>query len=318
MKVSILGFSIDPTSKPSLDDLMTHIELAPIDTNKVNENRGGRLVFVNTNAYDDYHVGLVITAKDAKTYCQLKEDTNGAMKLVVSDLDDSLMEFNFFVIKKDNGIGLYQHYHQSCSMNWTMKLLQKQFNILVRKKVDEAKNHYIETEKLSKKKATTKANKDYQDRFKWQMLVSEEKLNKILQSMKRIKALELNFSTLEAEADEFRVLKDHVVKNKQRFLFSQQSKFRDLLKNVISCVNDSEADSGRVIAIDINDNEQTFDIEENLDVFGEYDFDHVTKKIDSLDIDDFADSWMIKELINICKKRSEYFKTKIRKKQRSR
>lgn len=320
MKVRILGFSIDLTDKPSLDDLMSHIEATPIDTNKENEDRGGRLVFVNSNAHDDYHVGLVITAKDAKTYCQLKKDATGAMKLVVSDLDPdaSLMEFNFFVIKKDNGIGLYQHYHQSCSMNGTMKLLQKQFNIVVRQKVDEAKKHYIKTEELSKKKATTKANKEYKDRFKWQMLVSEEKLNKILEHMKRIKALELNFSTLEVEADEFRGLKDHVVKNTQRFLFSQESKFRDLLKNVISCVNDSEADSGRVIAIDINDNEQTFDISENLDIFGVYEFDDVTKKIDSLDIDDFADSWMIKELINICNERSEYFKAKIRKKQRSR
>ncbi|MBL4706088.1 MAG: hypothetical protein JKY54_16295 [Flavobacteriales bacterium] len=102
MKVRILGFSIDLTSKPSLDDLMTYIEANPIDTNEENENRGGRLVFVNSNALDDYHVGLVITAKDAKTYCQLKKDATGAMKLVVSDLDPnaSLMEFNFFVIKK--------------------------------------------------------------------------------------------------------------------------------------------------------------------------------------------------------------------------
>ncbi|MCQ8881446.1 hypothetical protein NQS96_06455 [Pseudoalteromonas shioyasakiensis] len=320
MKIRILGFSIDPTEKPSLDDLMSHIEATPIDNNKENENRGGRLVFVNTNAYDDYHVGLVITAKDAKTYCQLKKDPNGAMKLVVSDLDPnaSLMEFNFFVIKKDSGIGLYQHYHQSCSMNLTMKLLQKQFNYVVKQKVEEAKKNYIETEDLSEKKATTKANKEHQDRFKWQMLVSEEKLNIILEHMQRIKALELNFSTLEVEADEFRGLKDHVVKNTQRFLFSQESKFRDLLKNVINCVNDSEADSGRVIAIDINDNEQTFDIDKNLDIFGVYEFDDVTKKIDSLDIDDFANSWMIKELINICKERSEYFKAKIRKKQRSR
>jgi hypothetical protein len=320
MKVRILGFSIDPTDKPSLDDLMSYIEATPIDTNKENENRGGRLVFVNSNAHDDYHVGLVITAKDAKTYCQLKKDATGAMKLVVSDLDPdaSLMEFNFFVIKKDNGIGLYQHYHQSCSMNGMMKLLQKQFNIIVKQKVDEAKKHYNETEGLSKKKATTKANKDYQDRFKWQMLVSEEKLKKILTDMKRIKALELNFAALEVEEPLYRNIKDDVVKNTQRFLFSQQAKFRDLLRNVVNCVNNSDAESGRVIAIDTHDNEQIFDISKNLDVFGSYEFDDVSKKINALKVDKFATSWMIKELINICNERSEYFKAKIRKKQRSR
>lgn len=316
MKVRIMGFTIDPTKKPSLNDLMTSIEADFIDTNKDNEKRGGRLLFVDTDSHKDYYVGLVITAKDAKTYCQLKQDVDGAMKVVVSDLDpdSSLMEFNFFVVKKDNGIGLYQHYHQSCSMNGTMKLLNQRFNIVHRQKVEEAKALYIDTEKLSKKKATTKANKEHHDRFIWQMLVSEEKLNKILAHMKRIKALELNFSSLEAEADEFRGLKDHVVKNTQRFLFSQQSKLLDLVRNVITCVNDSDADSGRVIAIDIDDNEQTFDIEENLDIFGVYDFDDVSKKIDALAIDDFANSWMIKELISICNKRSEYFKAKLRKK----
>ena len=316
MKVRIMGFTIDPTKKPSLNDLMTNIEADFIDTNKENEKRGGRLLFVDTDSYNDYYVGLVITAKDAKTYCQLKQDADGSMKLVVSDLDpdSSLMEFNFFIVKKDNGIGLYQYYHQSCSMNGTMKLLNQRFNIVHRQKVEEAKELYIKTEKLSKKKATTKANAENHDRFKWQMLVSEEKLNKILAHMKRIKALELNFSTLEAEADEFRGLKDHVVKNTQRFLFSQQSKFRDLVKNVMTCVNNSDADSGRVIAIDINDNEQTFDIAENLDIFGVYDFDDITKEIDSLDIDDFASSWMIEELINICEERSEYFKAKLKSK----
>lgn len=316
MKVRILGFSIDLTDNPSIDDLMTDIETNRIDTNKQNENRGGRLVFVNTNAYDDYYVGLVITAKNAKTYCQLKQDPDGAMKLVVSDLDPdaSLMEFNFFVIKKDNGIGLYQHYHQSCSMNGTMKLLQKRFNFVVRQKTEDAKKHYMENEELPKKRATTKANKEYQGRFKWQMLISEEKLKKILTQMKRIKALELNFATLEVEEPLYRNIKDDVVKNTQRFLFSQQAKFRDLVRNVINCVNDSDADSGRVIAIDINDNEQTFDISENLDVFGVYEFDDVSKKIDALEVDDFANSWMIKELINICNERSEYFKAKIRKK----
>lgn len=314
MKVRIMGFTIDPTKKPSLNDLMTNIEADFIDTNNENEKRGGRLLFVDTDSYNDYYVGLVITAKDAKTYCQLKQDADGSMKLVVSDLDpdSSLMEFNFFIVKKDNGIGLYQYYHQSCSMNGTMKLLNQRFNIVHRQKVEEAKELYIKTENLSKKKATAKANAENHDRFKWQMLVSEEKLSKILAHMKRIKALELNFSTLGAETDEFRGLKDHVVKNTQRFLFSQQSKFRDLVKNVMTCVNNSDADSGRVIAIDINDNEQTFNISENLDIFGVYDFDDITKEIDSLNIDDFASSWMIEELINICEERSEYFKAKLK------
>lgn len=318
MKVRIMGFTIDPTEKPSLNELIGSIQADYIDTNKDKEENisGGRLLFIDASTHNDFYVGLVITAKDAKTYCQLKKDAGGALKVVVADLDDdsSLMEFNFFVIKKDNGIGLYQHYHQSCSMNGTMKLLKQRFNIIHRQKVEEAKSLYINTEKLSKKKATTKANAEHHDRFKWQMLVSDEKLNKILAHMKRIKALELNFSTLEAEADEFRGLKDHVVKNTQRFLFSQQSKLLDLVRNVITCVNDSDADSGRVIAIDINDNEQTFDIEENLDIFGVYDFDDVSKKIDALAIDDFANSWMIKELISICNKRSEYFKAKLKKK----
>jgi hypothetical protein len=65
-----------------------------------------------TNA--NYHTGLLLTIKDARAFCNLRARKGKLMMAAQTiDTDSAICDFNFFVLYKPTGRGLYQHYHQS-------------------------------------------------------------------------------------------------------------------------------------------------------------------------------------------------------------
>src|SRR5690606_297779 len=71
------------------------------DTSKSNERR----FYVDDTSDADFVRGLVVTVKDQKAFCELVNDS-GSFVIKVNNLtgDNKLMEFNFFVVNKKNGL----------------------------------------------------------------------------------------------------------------------------------------------------------------------------------------------------------------------
>jgi len=117
MQVRFLGFSFSTESTTlGLDDYIDHIVRNHGETHELGEHN--RILFFNTTHSKNYYVGLLVTVKDQKTFCQLVKKS-GHLVVKVNELDDdsNLMDFNFFVLHKTTGFGIYQYYHQSCSVN---------------------------------------------------------------------------------------------------------------------------------------------------------------------------------------------------------
>ena len=138
MKVRFLGFNLDNQCKSiSLEEFIVHM-ITPKGV-KLNISEYDRYMFFDKDSNDKYYLGLLVTVKDQKSFCKLVTE-DGKMVVHISEVDsnENLMDFNFFVINKETGSGMYQYYHQSCSLN--------SFGYFITKKFHNYKNEKIESE----------------------------------------------------------------------------------------------------------------------------------------------------------------------------
>lgn len=122
MKVKYLGFEI--RTEKNLISINDFIE------NNLNfelKDIFKRNVFIDC-ADIGYYKGLILTVKDQKAYCKLQGSVDD-LEIKVENLSghDKLIEFNFFVINKSTGKGLYQFYYQSTSLSKFKEILKRQF-----------------------------------------------------------------------------------------------------------------------------------------------------------------------------------------------
>lgn len=310
MLVRFLGFSVEAPKSITLDEVMT--TLAKQATNYQSFDETGRFLFVDTQSDSEYYLGLIVTVKSQRTFCELRE-AGGSFKVQVNRLDrnSNIMEFNFFIINKKSGVGLYQHYHQSCSIGQGMNLIKKRFNDLKTQKCDAKRDELIANGK-SADKAEKEAKKQFKGYFKWQILVRKDKLASVLNELERIKALEVDLSYLEPDSKEFGQLSGFVRKQRRKFSFGKKISPSSLIGPIVSAVNKSKTDSGRVFGVDEDGLDRIIKIQNNPDNFGEYDYDEVAAHINNLDVSGFKSSWIIKSLRDVCESHKAIFKARIK------
>ncbi|WP_300272353.1 hypothetical protein [Halomonas sp.] len=192
-----------------------------------------------------------------------------------------------------------------------MNLIKKRFNELKAQKRDKKKDEFIADGKTAEK-AEKEAKKQFKGYFKWQILVRKDKLASVLNELERIKALEVDLSYLEPDSKEFGQLSGFVRKQRRKFSFGKKVSPSSLIDPIVSAVNKSNTDSGRVFGVDEDGLDRIIKIQNNPDNFGEYDYDEVAAHINNLDVSDFKNSWIIKSLRDVCESHNSIFKAKIK------
>lgn len=309
MKVRFIGFSFEPKSIISLDDLISNLVLMKDEQYQFGEQ--SRMVFVNRNHNKDYYLGVLITIKDQKRFCELASEM-GELKIKVNDLEKghNIMDFNFFVINKISGFGLYQHYHQSCSVNQFGYLMSHRYSLLRDSKVKSEIE--LEQNKSQKKLNEKSIKKKYAGQLAWHILVRKEKLKEILGEFEKIKSFEFDFLHLEAKEKEYEPLSPYVKKERRQFGFIQNSPVHVLSQEIGKIVNSIGITKGRVVGEDKNGIERAIRIMDNPDNYGEYEYDDITKKLNLLTLDKFESSWVVEELLKKCQNFKYIFEAKAR------
>lgn len=308
MKVRFLGFSFESNVQEiNIEEYVQHIINQHNTPFKIGEHE--RFLFINTTRSEKYYVGLVVTVKDQKTFCELIKES-GKMTVRVKELEENseLMDFNFFVLNKKNGIGMYQYYHQSFSVSSFGTLNSQRFSDLLTKtckeKLDDGRNLTTKQEEQIKKK--------YKGRLIWELIVRKEKLQELIAQFRKVKAFEYCLSTLTASDAEFQPLKQYVNKERTKLSFDGDAPVSHLAKYIDNIVTRVGINSGKVVGIDDDGNEQVLRIMNNPDSFGEYEYDDVAPRINSLNVSDFHNSWVIEQLLIKCKEYSQIFEAKIK------
>ena len=298
MLVRFLGFGIEGGKGLSIGDFMIQLSKSSEAESEMAEH--GRFLFIDSDVNATYHLGLIVTVKSQRKFCEL-QSSGKSFKVIVNNLkaESNLMEFNFFVLNKKNGLGLYQHYHQSCSVGQAMHLLHRRYSSITDRLVSSYKNELIK-EGHRQDIARKKAAKKYGGWLKWHLLVRKEKLKEILEELYRIKSFEFDLAALEPNQSEFRILDWLVKKQRKKFTFIKSANSSTLATAISSLVSKKDLDKGRISAIDHDGLDRIIKIQDNPDNFAEYEYDEVAPHINNLDVNEFANSWVIGQLLREC------------------
>lgn len=290
MKVRFVGLSIKSGDGVNASDFLDYL----ISQNgiSIEYNDYERRCYVEKTANEKYYIGLFLTIKDQKKFCELRD--NGTVAVGTLADGSSLMDFNFFVINKSNGFCMYQHYHQSCSANQFGAFLKQRFRTLQ----DQSSKNEKDQKSTLTKKDEQKINSKYSKSLSWDLIVRPEKIDAILAELDTIQTFVIDFSYLVETESPFVPMKNYVSKERKSFVFASKtpaSVLTPVLKDIISLYDISH---GNVKGKDFDGIEKIIKISENPDNFGEYEHDYVVGKLDSLDLNKFYDNWVVTELLS--------------------
>jgi hypothetical protein len=307
MKVRLYGFEIESKcSTVSLEDLFFELNKYSglSDTSRGLERR----IYLDSGSDTDYHLGLVVTVKDQKRFCRLEND-HGNLKITVENLKgrDKLMEFNFFAINKKNGIGIYQHYHQSCGVNiFGSYLITRHRKIREKRIIEDIKNEKSANNGEISPSMEKRIKRKHKGGLKFSQLIQPESLEQLLKNYKKIKAFEYEYSTLVPDKRIGIPLGKYVKKIREKLTFERNWSVSELSAGITKTIDLIKPKSGRVHVVDYSDEDMSLKIFDMPDNFGEEEYDDVAIKLNNLDIYDFGKNKVSLELIEVC--RSDEYK----------
>lgn len=308
MKVRFLGIGFEHGDGVSIDELLYNLtsnngaktKLGSFDRQCYLKALDGR----NSN----YIVGLLVTIKDHKKFCELQNsDGKFIVKVSTVNANSNLMDFNFFAINKTNGQCLYQHYHNSCSSSQFAQFLQSNYKRLQAFKAEADKSAI---EDITKKQ-TIDINKKYKKGLSWGLMVRPENFDALLAEMETIRDFQMDFEALHVPEPDFAPLKNMVKKERRKISFVADTKASLVSQAIAKIIKNEEITEGKITGRGPDGLEKVIHILDNPDNFGEYDYDDVAGKINALDVDDFYKNWVITELLNQMKRHDYIFEAEI-------
>lgn len=295
MLVRVSAFDVDIESKTidlgSLTDSLCSI-------NGIQD--GNREYYFDCESFPGFCAGVIITIKDQKNYCTLKTDEHGEHIIQVNGLEENntIMDFNFFAINLENGIGVYQHYHHSAAIS----SLDKRFKVGLK----DLKEQLIAAEIAAATQANngnisknreTKIRARHKSKVQVRTLVSKQGLAELLVHYAKIKGMEYHYSALTPDVRHATPLGNRVQKKKETITFSNPNIVDALSREIVQAIGAFDIGKGRVFveqADGTDDIIKIFDMPEEL---WERDYDEVVQLINNINISNFIDNQFLHTLI---------------------
>jgi hypothetical protein len=299
MLVTSFGISVKAgNAHISVDELFMHMELQ----NGVEDasKELARRFYIDTTSDPKFILGLVVTVKDQRKFLELVANSTN-FQIRVNNLRgaNKLMEFNFFVINKSNGLGVYQYYHGSCSPQTFGSYLITRYRALSNDSRDSAianlhkqKKHTIKAERSIK--STHRFGLDFS------LLVRPEGIKDILSSYKEIKSFSYEFLSLESAVSFGSPLNGLAKKVTEKVTFDPKVEKKKIAQGIDSMMSSIKANTARVHVVDDEDQPLSIKLLKIPDNFGEQEFDLLAEALDNLDVKVFKDHDLLTKLREVC------------------
>lgn len=269
MQARLFGFIWQLGNGIALDEFMAHLKAR--HGTEVKYGNYGRLLYFGER--QNYHVGVFLTIKDQRKFCEITSN-RGEYRVAVRDVTDgsNLVDFNFFAINKTTGHGVYQHYHNSCSLNQFCLFCKREYDDLHEKKTEEALAAYTGGANAAQTRAV---NRQFKGSLKWQLMVRNEALSELLEELDKISCFEFELATLTAKEPKFTPLAPHIKKEVHKIRFRAGSGLEIIKRTVATAVNDLHIKEGKVIGRDSGGLEKVLKLMENPDSFGRFEYEEL-------------------------------------------
>lgn len=300
MQVISYGFSVDAGNvHVSLSDLFGAMreQSGMEDDTKSNVRR----FYIDDQSDAEFVLGLVVTVKDQRKFCELV-DERGAFKFKVNNLTgmNKLMEFNFFVVNKVNGLGIYQYYHHSCSPGTFGSYLRTRYRSLS----DDSRDGMITQlrgDGLHTRKAEALIRSQHRQGLSFGLLTRNDALADVLAGYKSIRSFDYEYVNLDPVARIAQPLQGLVTKVKERVSFDSNIDKNIVAAGIIAMLGQIKGRSARVQVVDDDDTPISVRVANIPENFGEQEYDDLAGELDDLDVDNFSQHAIIAELLEICK-----------------
>lgn len=293
MKVRRIGVSLTNNNKT--------IRFADFINYMISSN-GERSGFENGERFFLFHEdevffsGVVLTFKDQRRDCRARFQ-DGQFTIHTSDIlnDEKLIDFNFFAVKRNSLKGLYEYYHNSCSIHIFFTYLRNKFNQL---KADKVSEYTADNIALGRDKAETKGKKIYSGRLSTKVLIDERDIPTVLAEYAKVKKIEMSFDARQFTIGHAVALQrsSRDVKVAFNITNSEQSNITRLTQGVVELAESAGFKKGSVSTIDSNDVERTISILNCPKHLGDCDFDTLAHRIDGLNVSNFHENEILTEL----------------------
>ncbi|PSU36562.1 hypothetical protein [Photobacterium phosphoreum] len=303
MDARFLGFSIDfKSEKLTLDSMMNMLssQLAH-QAQHEQETGNSRVLYFNKDHHSDFYIGMVVTIRNQKKFCRGVKVESGDFTFDVLNLSraDKILEFNYFIINKESGLGLYQHYHHSCAARIFGKML-KQLSAQYSKSCGDAaiiaEEAKYPSQELSKHKKSL-IRKPYGCDLNFSILVRKEKLKDILLEFSKIKSFEFEYATLTPEVKAATPLSSFVIKKKEVLRFHNPNDVLGLAAAISGFASMTSLRSGRIKVENEVGDEFPLHIFNMPDYFAIYDFDELADKLKDVKASEFYKSKLVDDLL---------------------
>ncbi len=305
MKVRLYGFSVKQGSLP-LSEFFTTV-LKQFEGKKTKYRGEQRILY--TAEKGDCFVGLLLTVRDQKRYCELEEGSSG-FKIKVRELEGTnrLVEFNFFAVHKKSGNGLFQHYRGSFGLMPFCFYLKS-------KHAEECKNRRDDAlRKAGESPSSQTSNaKEIRRRFSTSLevlpLFKPADFEKLVRAMRAISAVSFSCEHFVLNNAIFSPSKKAVKKERHTITFEKKHSVLGALKNsIVKAAKQTVTFDGLAVAgVDEFGHEATYQLDSNLECFGVYEFDDVADNLD-LDLENIANSPIVEMMMQSISSNSVYFR----------
>lgn len=149
---------------------------------------------------DGFFYGVVITIKNQRQYASLISGKNGfSVKITSLAQLEKIAEFNFFIINKKNGFGLYQHHFGACTLPNFASMMTSTYR---RRLAFEKENQIRALGDDAPKKQVVAINSKFFPGLKFQMLIQERDIEKVLNAYKNILSFKYEVASVESHLND--------------------------------------------------------------------------------------------------------------------
>ncbi|WP_110949535.1 hypothetical protein [Pseudomonas bohemica] len=247
-----------------------------------------------------YFYGVVITMKNQRSFASLV-DEKGVLKVKISDLADleKIAEFNFFVINKLNGFGLYQYHYGACTLPNFGEMLKGRY----RRHLEEKREKALGTlgENPSKKQLQA-INSRFFHGLHFDMLVQSRDVETVLSAYREIRSFKYEVASVEASLSADSPFQGMVTKAKHEVRFDtsvDSSLIIEGIKSMISTVKDRTAKIEVVNDLDESAFLKIMDVPVN---FGEMSYSDFMKGLSTFEPHNLTSCVLFKSLTDKCEK----------------
>lgn len=286
------------------------LESATITLNSLIDNlcalnglqEGHREYYFNNESFPGFCAGVIITIKDQKHFCTLETNENGEHVIQVNGLEEnnSIMDFNFFAINMDNGIGVYQHYHQSAAIS----ALERRFkdglkdlkDSLIAAEIAQARK---DVKRKFTKKLETAIKRKHASKIKVRTLVSSKGLTELLLHYSKIQSMEYHYTTLLPKVRHATPLGNRIAKKKETITFVNPNIVKTLTKEIVEAIANYKMAKGRVFVEEADGTKDIIKIFDMPEELWERDYDEVVQMINNINVSNFEDNKFLKAMIEL-------------------